>query len=243
MPRFFVPPEQIHGQKFILEGSEARHAALVLRKKAGDIIDIFDGKDLSYEGRIESVAPDRIEGVIVAQEKKRHSTTVELILYQALIKGPKWDWLLEKACEVGVTRVVPLLTARTVIKPAKDETRERWKRIALAAAKQCGRADIMDIAPPTPFSDAIESLPGGLTLIPWEKETAKTIKQVVSSSQSKPTRVSLFIGPEGGWEAREVESAVRQGAVAVRLGPTLLRSETAGLVAATLVLSELGVYS
>jgi 16S rRNA (uracil1498-N3)-methyltransferase len=239
--RFFIPPEQIDNDTFILTGSEARHAALVLRKKIGDTIDLFDGKDLSYTGRIRSVSADRVEGMILEKQAAVRTSGGELILYQALIKGPKWDWLVEKACEIGVHRLVPLMTARTIVKPSHEAAFERWKRIALAAAKQCGRSDVMEIAEPEPFSKAIASLPkDGLALIPWEKEATKTIRQaLLSPSQA----IALFIGPEGGWDPQEVDLAVRHGVVAVTLGPTLLRAETAGLVAAALALAECGARS
>ena len=97
MPRFLVHPEDLRGQTFALTGSEARHAALVLRKKIGDTLDLFDGKDLSYKGRIESISSERVEGVILEIQAKARSSACELILYQALIKGPRWDWLVEKA--------------------------------------------------------------------------------------------------------------------------------------------------
>src|SRR5471032_1858781 len=100
MPRFLVQPEDIRGQAFALTGSEARHAAVVLRKKAGDAIDLFDGKDLSYTGRIRSASPERVEGVILSTQLGTRRSGCNLTLYQALIKGPKWDWLLEKACEI-----------------------------------------------------------------------------------------------------------------------------------------------
>src|SRR5438876_10583696 len=103
MSRFFVPPEQIKNQRFVILGSEARHASVVLRKKAGDTIDIFDGKDLSYHGRIESVSPERVEGVILNEGRAASVSGIELVLCQGLIKGPKWDWLVEKACEISVT--------------------------------------------------------------------------------------------------------------------------------------------
>jgi len=242
MPRFFVPPEQLYNQKFTLLGSEARHAALVLRKKVGDVIDLFDGKDFSYQGRIESVSADRVAGVILKEISQPPTLRAELVLCQALIKGPKWDWLVEKACEVGVTRLVPLVTARTVVKPSKPEVRDRWKRIALAASKQCGRSDVMEVTVPKLLADALKDLPKDeLVLIPWEKENKMTIRQACLNHP--PFSVHVFIGPEGGWESQEVDLAIRHEAIPVRLGPTLLRSETAGLVAATLVLSELGVYS
>jgi 16S rRNA (uracil1498-N3)-methyltransferase len=246
MPRFLVHPEDIRGQTFTLTGSEARHAALVLRKNPGDTIELFDGKDLSYTGRIQTVSPERIEGMILERQKGVRTSACDLTLYQALIKGPKWDWLVEKACEIGVTRLVPLMTARTIVKPSHEAPLERWKRIALAAAKQCGRPDVMKISEPKPLPEAIGGLPeNGLALIPWEKETERSIRQAMLSSDeiTGTPSIALFIGPEGGWEAGEIDLARRRGVIPVRLGPTLLRSETAGLVAATLVLSERGDYS
>ena len=115
MPRFYVPPEQIHHQRFTLTGSEAHHAARVLRKDVGDVIDLFDGKDLSFQGKIESITADRVEGTIVGQKRAAPTASTQLTLYQALIKGPRWDWLVEKASELGLTKLVPLTTARTVV--------------------------------------------------------------------------------------------------------------------------------
>jgi len=237
MPRFLVHPEDVRGQTFALTGSEARHAALVLRKKAGDTVELFDGKDLSFTGRIHSISPERVEGVILEKQSEARPSAFELTLYQALIKGPKWDWLVEKASEIGVSRLVPLVTARTVVKPVREAALERWKRIALAAAKQCGRPDVMKVTAAVHFDEALNAVsPDGLTLIPWEKESAKSVREACRGWEGASARI--FIGPEGGWESNEVDRAVRHGAIAVTLGPILLRSETAGLVAATLVLAE-----
>jgi 16S rRNA (uracil1498-N3)-methyltransferase len=236
MPRFLVKSEDVRGQSFTITGTEARHAALVLRKQVGDTIELFDGKNLSYTGRIQSVSPDSVSGMILEKEANASPSKTYLSLYQALIKGPKWDWLVEKASEIGVTRLVPMVTTRTIVKPSREAPLERWKRIALAAAKQCGRADVMEISAPTPFATAIADLPeNGLALIPWEKEAEMSIRGAMKSS---PQSIALFIGPEGGWDQTEIDLARRKAVIPVRLGPTLLRSETAGLVATTLVLAQ-----
>lgn len=238
--RFFVPPEQIHPPKFTLLGSEARHAALVLRKKVGEEIEIFDGKDMSYRGCIDFISPERLEGHIVHALGTRDEDSAPVSLYQALIKGPRWDWLVEKACEVGAARLIPITTARTIVKPTHKAGVERWERIALAASKQSGRLRPMQISAPMTYSEALATLPNaGLALIPWEKEMKTTIREALKSAQP----VSLFIGPEGGWEAAEIEFARRRGVIPVTIGKTLLRSETAGLVALAQVLSEKGVSS
>src|SRR5690242_17558052 len=109
MPRFYIPPSAIRDKSFILSGSEAHHALDVLRKKIGDEIDLFDGKDLSFRGRIDSVVGGEIRGTIV-ETHPTQSLPILLTLYQALTKGSKWEWLLEKAGEIGISRVVPIFT-------------------------------------------------------------------------------------------------------------------------------------
>jgi 16S rRNA (uracil1498-N3)-methyltransferase len=244
MPRFYIPSDAIHGKRFSLTGSEARHAVLVLRKKVGDSIELFDGKNASFRGCIEMISPEAVSGILV-ETQSQTTLSVQVTLYQALIKGPRWDWLLEKACEIGVWKVVPIVTQRTLVRLTKADGAAkvtRWKRIALAASKQCGRGDIMEIAPPVPLAAALTHLPTeGLALIPWEKEAAQSIRAACQNFHG--STVAIFIGPEGGWENAEVDQAVRAGALPVRLGPTLLRSETAGLVAATLMMREAHVYA
>lgn len=235
--RFFVPPEQIRPPTFTILGSEARHAALVLRKKVGDEIELFDGKDLSFHGRIQTITSERIEGLILGQPSSAKSSLAPLVLYQALIKGPRWDWLVEKICEVGATRLVPMTTARTVVKPTHTAGVERWQRIALAACKQSGRSQGMDIGTPVSFPEALDTLPDkGLAFIPWEKETRATLRQSIAPQQP----IALFIGPEGGWETSEVDLARRRGVIPVTIGTTLLRAETAALVALAQVQYERG---
>ena len=241
MPRFFIPPEQIDHSTFVLKGSEAHHAVTVLRKKIGDEINLFDGKDASYRGRIETVSEGELRGRILSHEAG-HAVPISVTLFQALIKGPRWDWLLQKACEIGVHRVVPLTTVRTIVKDEGSASKlERWRRIAVEASKQSGRPDIMGIEPTRLFRDAlVESTPEHLSLIPWEKENDQSMAKACQGFSGR--LVSLYIGPEGGWDGDEIRLAESAGIIPIRLGPTLLRSETAGLVAATLVLSQLGIY-
>jgi 16S rRNA (uracil1498-N3)-methyltransferase len=251
MPRFFIPPAAIRGKTFTLSGSEAHHALRVLRKKVGDEIDLFDGKDASYVGRIESVLGDELRGQIVGGVAAR-PLPVQLTLYQGLARVPKWEWLLEKAAEVGVWRIVPVRTQRAVVKLDAAQAREkvkRWNRISLAASKQCGRADVMSVELPRTMPEALAALSAhDLSLIPWEKETTKSIHEALlprppqAVEGERPANINIFIGPEGGWDAQEIELARERGVIPVRLGPTLLRTETAGIVAAALVLREFGVY-
>lgn len=234
--RFYIPPEHLRPPLFTLTGTEARHASLVLRKQVGDVIELFDGKDLSFKGKIEFISDDRVTGVLI-ETNSPESAMVPLTLAQGLIKGNRWDWLVEKACEVGATRLVPLITARTIVKPTHSAGLDRWRRIALAAAKQSGRSRVMEIAAPLLFTEFVQSIvPNDQAFIPWEKETTRRLKGKIDVTRP----VTLFIGPEGGWEGSEVELAERRGAVPISIGSQLLRSETAGLVALAQVLAERG---
>lgn len=243
MPRFYLPPSAIRGTSFTLSGTEAHHALNVLRKKPGDEIDLFDGKDAAFTGRIDRVEEGEIHGTVLKDSPGR-SIPFKVTLYQALTRGSKWEWLLEKACEIGVSEVVPVFTRRTLIKLSAAEGQEkakRWNRIALAASKQSGRTDLMNVRVPCDLSAGLAALSkSDLSLIPWEKESSRSVATACSSYKGKS--IGIFIGPEGGWEASEIEQAERAGVQPVRLGPTLLRTETAGLVAVTLCLREFGVY-
>ena len=248
MPRFLVPPQHIQGDRFRMSGSEAHHAIDVLRKKVGDPIDIFDGENASYVGRIESIEGGEVRGILL-EEISARDLPVAIILYQALMKGPRWDWFLEKATEIGVRSVVPLLSARVIARPKESvwpAKMTRWRRIAVAASKQCGRARAMEVMPPASLDQALRHLPPNpAALIPWEKESDRSIDAALKDIRQKNAAmdsVHIFVGPEGGWETQEVRQAQDAHCIPVRLGPTLLRSETAGLTAATLALASLGVY-
>ena len=240
MPRFYLPPSQIQDNQFQLTGSEAHHALHVLRKKVGDTLELFDGRDRAFVGKIEHVSEESIAGKILSTQPVLISS-VEIWLFAALIKGPRWDWLLQKACEVGVDVLVPIETARTIVHLEGKEMSgklERWNRIALEAAKQCGRGSPMDVRSPQSLANSLHQLPANsLLLFPWEKENTKTIRHACSGFAG--TRACLWIGPEGGWTDEEAQAAQAVGATPVTLGKNLLRSETAGIVAVALVSQEL----
>ena len=225
---------------FTLTGPEAHHALHVLRKKVGDELELFDGKDRAFVGRIDQIADETIAGKIL-ETKASSPAAVEIWLYAALIKGPRWDWLLQKACEVGVDVLAPIETARTIVHLEGKETAgklERWNRIALEATKQCGRGTTMTVHQPQLFAAALKQIaPESLVLFPWEKENQKTIRDACRGFKGR--RISLWIGPEGGWAPEEAEQAQASGAIPVTLGKNLLRSETAGIVASALVRVQL----
>ncbi|MBN1822909.1 MAG: 16S rRNA (uracil(1498)-N(3))-methyltransferase [Endomicrobiales bacterium] len=241
MPHFFVPPSQIQNDRFTIKGEDVHYLANVRRYKAGDKIKIFDGRGKTMLGQIEHVSKDEIKGRIVGMGQA-HDNRVLVTLYQAVPKGGRFDWLVEKSAELGVSRIVPLITERSEVRAVSGPKLERWRRLAKAAAQQCGRPQVTQIEEPQKMHDAVKFVPkDALNLIPWESENNKTIKEIILQNASF-MHINVFIGPEGGFSVREVESAQKNGILPVTLGDNILRVETAGLLSVVLILNSFGEY-
>jgi 16S rRNA (uracil1498-N3)-methyltransferase len=244
MPHFYVPPEAVQGERFVLEKEESRHLAKVLRKKPGDPVTLFDGQGRSYEGRIEKVFLDRVQGRILSQGPAS-DVPWNLRLFQGFPKGDKFDWLLEKMTELGASEIIPVYTERSVPRIPAERLAgrmKRWKKILLAAAKQSGRMRVPGVSLPLPFAEAL-GLCGhdALILLPWEEEVGTSLQKVLRSVSRAPGKeINVLIGPEGGFSSGEVQLARGKGAVPVSLGPLTLRTETAGLAVAAALLYEWG---
>ncbi len=255
MPQFLVAPEDVSRVAFRLRGPEAFHAARVMRLGVGAELDLFDGKGGRFKGVIEAVHADgSVTGKVTETLKADDCRApVNLNLYLGLLKASHWDYALEKCTELGVSSFIPLLTPRTVVLLHEVERTkakaERWSRLIMAAAKQCGRADLPPVRGVVQFRDAIPALKDkGLVLLAYEGLKGATASQTLgptlraaSAARGKdPLEVGLFIGPEGGFSEDEVELARAEGAVVFGLGPRILRAETAAIVAAAFVQYELG---
>jgi 16S rRNA (uracil1498-N3)-methyltransferase len=241
MPHFYVPPERIANGRFILEGEEAHHLLHVRRCKPGMIIRIFDGTGKSYSVEIDQVSKTGLSGAIVSEETAA-STPVALHLYQAVPKGDRFDWLVEKAAEAGVKSIIPLITGRSVITEISPQKLERWRRLSKAASQQSARADMLEIADPLALTAALTDVnEAALNIIPWESEDTGTVADAIAA-RSSFTDANVFIGPEGGFTLQEIEAAKAKGVAPVTLGARILRAETAGLLASILVLNSAGEY-
>ncbi len=242
MPQFFLPPEALAGKSFVLKGPEAFHIAKVLRLRPGDALRLFDGRGRRFAGVISDIRKDgSVAGTIEREieEDAPPPARVRVVLHQALLKQARWDWLLEKGTELGVAAFAPLLTQRTVVPEGSARAKmERSKRIVVAAAKQCGRADLPELREPVHLRDALKACQGrGPALFAWEALpgvcAASVLRPVLSQAlrEAKGGEFSthLFIGPEGGWADEEVELAEAEGALLFGLGPATLRAETAAL--------------
>ncbi len=246
MNRLFVPPEALAAEEVELDGALAHRLRHVLRMRKGDSLVLLDGTGYEYLAVLEEADGPTLRARVRERRKGPPEPPVEIILYQSLIKGDRFDWVLEKGTELGVAGFVPLLVQRSVVRPRDDRPArgERWRRVVTEAAEQCGRAVLPEISPVTELEDALASA-SGLRLLPWEEERALGLRTALRKMTPSPARrgrltVSLFVGPEGGFAPEEVESARARGAQIVSLGSRVLRSETAGIAAVAAVLYELG---
>ncbi len=245
--RFFVPPAAIRGHWAVLEDPEDLHHLLrVLRLAPGQRVVFCDGQGTDYQVELAAVTPARAEGRVLSAAPSAAEPPVEVVLLQGLPKGDKMDWIVQKATEVGVGAIVPVLTERTVVSLSPDKARERqarWQRIAREAAKQSQRGRIPAVALPRPWPEAVSEWAKAPMLVLWEGASPGTLRsglQALAMAVGSQRRVVVGIGPEGGFTVSEVRLAQGAGAVIASLGPRILRTETAGLVALTAILYELG---
>ncbi|MGD0115212.1 MAG: 16S rRNA (uracil(1498)-N(3))-methyltransferase [Dehalococcoidia bacterium] len=244
MDRFFVPPGTLQSEHVELGGELSHRLRHVLRLRAGDRVILFGGSGFEYEVALDDTDGPSIGATVLGRSEGAPEPKVRVVLYQSVVKGERFDWLLEKGTEIGVARFVPLLASRAVVRPGEErsEKRERWLRIVTEAAEQCGRSRLPELAPVMPLDEAL-STAEGLRLFLWEREEDASLRQALRRAASEgkaPAVVSIFIGPEGGFTQEEADAAVAAGARSVSLGRRILRSETAGIVAVAAVLYELG---
>jgi len=240
--RFFVPPGSLRARNVTLGADLAHQLGRVLRLKRGDHVLLNDGGARDYEVQLTAVSPYAVTAVVVAEREAPPEPQVTLVLYQSLIRANRFDLVLEKGTEIGVSRFVPVIAARSQVQGNGEPSGprgERWKRVVNEAAEQCGRGRLPAVDQPLPFDDAVRRA-RGIKLLPYESERRLGISAYLRALSRRPDTVSLFIGPEGGFEDSEVELARESGAEIVSLGPRILRSETAGIIASALVLEALG---
>ena len=237
MARFFLPRKNIDDQRATVAGPELDHLRKVLRLGPGDPITFFDDAGWEHEAVIRSLSDQTAEIEIVRSFQAERESPLKLTLAVGLTKGEKMDFVVEKATELGVQAIIPFVSAYTVPKldQRKIEKRgERWRKIALAAAKQCGRTHLPEISVLSDFEDLVRQTTSSLNLLFWEKETRQTLKQVYAADSAAPS-ILLVIGPEGGLSDEEAGLAQQHGFKPIGLGRRILRAETAAVTAASLV--------
>ena len=207
--------------------------------KTGDLLELFDGTGKVYTAKILNIEKGKINCKVFSSKESENELKVKVTLVQALPKGGKMDFIIEKCTELGARSIIPMLTERTI---GKSNKIERWKKISKEAAEQSGRAYIPDIQPLTKFEEVLKLRKQfSLALIPWELETEKTLKQVLTDPRIPGSPDILFlVGPEGGFSQNEIEQAKEAGFISVSLGKRILRTETAAMAVLSAIMYELG---
>jgi 16S rRNA (uracil1498-N3)-methyltransferase len=259
MHRFFVSPDQFEDDKVVMTGPAVHQIRNVLHLGPGDHIVVLDNSGWEREAAIVKVGQEQIIGNVLSRTLATGEPRTKVSLYQGVLKGSHFEFVLQKGTELGIVEFVPLISQRCVIAGLDDvnKKRERWRRILQEAAEQSRRGRLPRLQMAVLFSQACERAKrtGGLSLMPWEEEKSVSLKRVFGKERkeakgskapsfpSRPFSINLFIGPEGGFTSEEVTLAQRYGIVPITLGPRILRAETAGLVVTAAIFYELGDLS
>jgi 16S rRNA (uracil1498-N3)-methyltransferase len=229
MPRIYIPPERIGDEGISLQSKEARYILAVLRLGPGDEVTVFDGEGREYRT---ALFDDYEGGVYLSIQEElnpERESPVRITLGQALLKGEKMKFVIQKATELGVDRIIPLVSSRSIplVEGERETLRiERWRRIAQEAAKQCGRTVVPDVTQIHELDDFF-SQGEGTRMILWEEEPTP-LREVIEKIDPK-RGITLLIGPEGGFSEDEVSTAQGSGFLVAGLGQRILRAETASL--------------
>ena len=235
LTRVYVDTPVAAGKPVVVAGSAANHITRVLRLRSGDALTVFDGSGGEFGARIEEFRKDT---VVVSVEDHRaldRESPLTLTLAQGVSRGERMDWIIQKATELGASRIVPVFTKRSVVR-LDDKQAERklqhWRAITVAACEQCGRNRLPDLVTPVDFFDVLpESFAQGATRLLLSPSGDLRIDDL----RDIQTGVTVLIGPEGGLDEVEQDSALRAGFKAVRMGPRVLRTETAAIAALTIL--------
>lgn len=242
MPRFYIPNPRIENGLLKIEGDEVKHIRKVLRLKTGDEILVFDGLGKEFEGTIVEEGRSSVMVKIQDMLSPKRDSPLEVTLAQSLLKGEKMDYLIQKATELGVKEIIPFFSSRSV--PLLEKSRSlkrhhRWEKIAVEAAKQCGRGVVPKIESLQTYSGMLHAASADqLRLILWERDGIKLRDMLEGSKERR--KVFFMIGPEGGFSQDEIEKAERVGFIAVTLGRRILRAETASLCFLSILQYEWG---
>jgi 16S rRNA (uracil1498-N3)-methyltransferase len=241
MPVFFLPPEQLTSPTISISGPLLDHFRS-LRMKIGDEITVADGAGSRHRMEITALSGRVLQGRILSSERRPAGTGPSVVLGQALLKGEKMDWVIQKAAELGADRIVPLVTRHSVVRPQRgriEHQRSRWQRIALEAAQQSERWTIPPVDEPADLSKASAGYASATKLVLVERSAETSLASVPLPTEAGQA-VLLLIGPEGGWDEEEVRLLAELGYRSLTMGSRILRAETAAIAALSILQSRLG---
>ena len=229
MPRFYLADALQPGQNISLPENVIRHLH-VLRVREGEEITLFNGNGHSYPTRLLSLAKRQAVAEVLSEQAADNESPLAISLIQAISSGERMDFTLQKSVEMGVTEIFPVTSARSIVKLSgerAEKRQERWQEIVIAACEQCGRNRIPTVHPLLPLSQRLQQLPQSDVRLLMGLHHPTSLKAI----QPAPQRITLMIGPEGGWSPEEEAAAFQTGFQSILLGKRVLRTETAALAA------------
>lgn len=235
MPHFFVD-EEIESGEYSLFGEDGRHIAKSLRMKQGENLTLCSPSGTVHNCVVEKVEGDFVEVRVLSSEQSEAEPNVKVTLYQALPKGDKMDFIIQKAVEIGVTEIVPVISSRCVSRPDQKSLSKkilRWQKIAKQAAMQSGRGIVPKVKDAVSFEKGVENAKGEKVI--FYELGGESVRDILSD---KPKEISIFIGSEGGFSSEEVDLVLKNGGRKATLGKRILRAETAPLVALSVIMYE-----
>ena len=237
MAAFWVDGSDVADEQLVLRGEEAHHVHKVRRQQIGDTIDAIDGEGHWYRARLVEIGRDRVIADIVERDVDTGESAVRFVLAPALLKGQRFDFVVEKATELGVAAIWPTLSERGVARAGSDAKVERWQRLARAAVKQCGRSRLPELAPPQAFSAVVERLVECCDAVFMGALSERDALCGDVVGEGAVSSAGLLVGPEGGFSPGEIALAQDLGVRVFCWGERVLRADTASIVLSGLLLS------
>jgi 16S rRNA (uracil1498-N3)-methyltransferase len=226
-----------------LRGTAANHISRVLRLRVGDSLTVFDGNGGEYDARIDEFSKETVQVTVAEHRLIERESPMPITLAQGISRGERMDLVIQKATELGVARIVPLITERCVVKLDAKQAEAKlrhWRAITIAACEQCGRNRLPEVEPVAKFHDYLRTAASTPPVTEHRLLLSPIGEARIRDLSATSTAVSVLIGPEGGLTEIEHESALKSGFMGVRLGPRVLRTETAALAALTAIQQHLG---
>ena len=239
MTRIFLKELLAVAQECTLNAEDSHYLSSVLRMREGEVLDVVDGSGRVYNASVKDLSKNACVLFIDSEQHGSHEPGVHVTLFQSVSKGERMDLTIQKSVELGVHKIVPVMSERCVVRlDGRKDKSDRWQKIALEAARQSGRDIVPVVTEPVKFADAVKNSGSGLKLIPWEEAKGVTLKEVLAGRNGIENEIAVFIGPEGGFTAAEADMARSNDIIPVTLGPRILRTETAGPAVLAMIMYE-----
>ncbi|MBI9049410.1 MAG: 16S rRNA (uracil(1498)-N(3))-methyltransferase [Anaerolineaceae bacterium] len=243
MHHFFVAPENINASQVHFPMDLSHQIKRVLRLRDGDLVNVLDDQGNIFETQIK-ILESEVHGEILSRQRSKAEPAVSLSLYIGLTQREKFEWILQKGTEIGVSRFVPFISERSLVQKtaAVEKKSQRWQKIIQEAAEQSKRGKIPVLDEAHSFNQAVENAVDEcqICLIPWEETHQNSLKTALDGTAGGCSSIAVMIGPEGGFSSDEVHFATIKGFQAITLGKRILRMETAAVAAAAMILYHLG---